>query len=90
MQEKMKGIPGSGKPWWGRRRRISILAVSFLVGMFAFGFLETADEFLLKIYRGIEVFGRVYTEGAINYVDDIDPDAYVHAGIDGMLKTLDP
>ena len=90
MQEKMKGIPGSGKPWWGRRRRISILAVSFLVGMFAFGFLETADEFLLKIYRGIEVFGRVYKEVAINYVDDIDPDAFVHAGIDGMLKTLDP
>jgi len=86
----MKGIPGSGKPWWGRRRRISILAVSFLVGMFAFGFLETADEFLLKIYRGIEVFGRVYKEVAINYVDDIDPDAFVHAGIDGMLKTLDP
>jgi len=90
MQEKMKGIPGRGKPWWGRRRRISILAVSLLVGMFAFGFLETADEFLLKIYRGIEVFGRVYKEVAINYVDDIDPDAFVHAGIDGMLKTLDP
>ena len=90
MQEKMKGIPGRGKPWWGRRRRLSILAASLLVSLFAFGFLETADEFLLKIYRGIEVFGRVYKEVAINYVDDIDPDAFVHAGIDGMLKTLDP
>jgi len=86
----MKGIPGRGKPWWGRRRRLSILAASLLVSLFAFGFLETADEFLLKIYRGIEVFGRVYKEVAINYVDDIDPDAFVHAGIDGMLKTLDP
>ncbi|MEK6756383.1 MAG: S41 family peptidase [Bacteroidota bacterium] len=76
--------------WWRRHTMRAILGASVLAAVFALGFLGTNDDFLLKIYRGIEIFGKVYKEIAINYVDDIDPDAFVHAGIDGMLKTLDP
>ncbi len=56
-----------------------------------FGFVIVSDQDLyLKIYRGIDTFGKVYKEVSINYVDEIDPDRFMRAGIDGMLKTLDP
>jgi len=32
----------------------------------------------------------VYREVSVNYVDDIDPEKFMQAGIDGMLGTLDP
>ena len=40
--------------------------------------------------KGIDIFGRVYREVALNYVDDVDPARFMEAGIDGMLATLDP
>jgi carboxyl-terminal processing protease len=48
------------------------------------------DEFLFKVNKGIDVFGRVYKEVATSYVDVIDPEKFMQAGIDGMLGTLDP
>jgi carboxyl-terminal processing protease len=48
------------------------------------------SELLLKIHRGIDLFGKVYKEITVNYVDDVDPERFMRAGIDGMLKTLDP
>ena len=47
-------------------------------------------EYYLKIYRGIDAYNRVYKEIAINYVDSLDPEEFMRAGIDGMLRTLDP
>jgi len=78
---------------WPRTARMQSLVIAVsgvLVGAFLVGFLGTNDEALLKIYRGIDVFGKVYKEVTLNYVDEIDPDRFVHAGINGMLKTLDP
>ncbi|HEX9007591.1 MAG TPA: S41 family peptidase [Bacteroidota bacterium] len=55
------------------------------------GFAVTADNDLyLKIDRGITLFGRVYKEITANYVDEVDPEKFMEAGIDGMLGTLDP
>jgi carboxyl-terminal processing protease len=48
------------------------------------------NDLFLKINRGIDVFGKVYKEISVNYVDEIDPERFIRAGIDGMLKTLDP
>jgi carboxyl-terminal processing protease len=45
---------------------------------------------LLKISKSIDVFGRVYKEVATSYVDEIDPEKFMEAGIEGMLGTLDP
>ena len=78
-----------------RRRRglVSPFSMTVLVvcALFAFGFLTESDNDLyLKIYRGIDTFGRVYKEITANYVDEIDPEKFMRAGIDGMLKTLDP
>jgi carboxyl-terminal processing protease len=48
------------------------------------------DDLYTKINENMDVFGRVYKEIALNYVDEIDPDKFMKAGIDGMLNTLDP
>ncbi len=66
--------------------------VSLTVAVFlAVGFVTSSDnDLFLKIYRGIDTFGKIYKEIAMNYVDEIDPDKFMRAGIDGMLRTLDP
>ncbi len=74
-------------------RRARVLGAMVVVALVAFtlGFLGgNQDETLLKIYRGIDVFGKVFREASLNYVDAIDPDEFIQAGIDGMLETLDP
>lgn len=48
------------------------------------------DDIYEKINRNMDLFGQVYKEIALNYVDEIDADKFITAGIDGMLATLDP
>lgn len=48
------------------------------------------DDIYAKINKNMDIFGRVYKEIALNYVDEVDPDMFMKAGIDGMLSTLDP
>jgi len=73
----------------GRWRIVAAAMVAlFLVST---AFVAVGDnDLLLKIYRGIDTFGKIYREIALNYVDEIDPDRFVRSGIDGMLKSLDP
>ncbi len=40
--------------------------------------------------KNIQTFADIYKEIAVNYVDEIDPEKVMDAGIDGMLTTLDP
>ncbi len=48
------------------------------------------DDIYTEINRNMDVFGKVYKEIALNYVDEIDADKFMKAGIEGMLNTLDP
>ena len=48
------------------------------------------DDIYEKINRNMDLFGQVYKEIALNYVDEIDADKFITAGIEGMLSTLDP
>lgn len=74
-----------------RPRFVRLFGLGLMAILFSLGFTAAGDgDFLLKIYKGIDTFGRVYKEVATNYVDEIDPDKFVRAGIEGMLKTLDP
>lgn len=66
-----------------------LLAAVVVVALSA-GFGAAGDDLLMKVYRGIDLFGKIYKEIATNYVDEIDPDRFVKAGIRGMLGTLDP
>ncbi len=64
-----------------------IIAVALLFT----GFMMAPDsDMLLKISKSIDVFGRVYKEVATSYVDEIDPEKFMEAGVEGMLGTLDP
>jgi len=64
--------------------------LSFLVLIFFCGFFPGSDDIYFEISRNIDLFGRVYKEISFNYVDEIDPEEFMQAGISGMLKTLDP
>ncbi len=48
------------------------------------------DSLYEVVRHNIELFGDVYREVTMRYVDTIDPDQFIRAGIDGMLATLDP
>ena len=63
-----------------------VVVCGFLVGFFG----RSDDDVMLKTRQWIGVFGKVYTDIALNYVDPVDPEKFMHAGIEGMLKTLDP
>lgn len=65
---------------------VSVIALSMVI----VGFTITDADYFFKINKSIDVFGRVYKEVALNYVDEIDPEKFMEAGIDGMLSTLDP
>ena len=85
------GITHSSGPRRKRRGRLLGGALAIAAAAVSLAFLSgNQDDTLLKIYRGIDVFGKVYREVSLNYVDEIDPDEFIHAGIDGMLETLDP
>ena len=40
--------------------------------------------------KGIDIFGKVYKEINLNYVDQVDPEKFILSGIKGMLNSLDP
>ncbi len=67
-----------------------VLAVVFFSGTVTGFILTTDSEFFFKINKSIDIFGRVYKEVASNYVDMVDPEKFMRAGIDGMLDVLDP
>jgi carboxyl-terminal processing protease len=72
-------------------KAFSVLVIVLVVGGLAMGYLRAAeDDLFLKTRQWMEVFGKVYTDVVLNYVDRVDAEKIMHAGIDGMLKTLDP
>ncbi|MBS1493704.1 MAG: S41 family peptidase [Bacteroidetes bacterium] len=72
--------------------KLKYFSLLFLVGftMFLGTTMERSDDIYDKINKNMDVFGKVYKEVALNYVDEIDADKFVKAGIEGMLGTLDP
>ena len=74
-----------------RRRSIfTLLVIALLLGGATSSFLLPAADQYKDIARSIKLFGEVYRRVALNYVDTLDPQTFVEAGIRGMLSTLDP
>lgn len=53
-------------------------------------FAQTAGTDYRRIGASMQKFGNVFKEITNTYVDDVDPLPLVEAGINGMLKYLDP
>lgn len=54
------------------------------------GFIKKDTDIYFEINKSIDIFGRVYKEVTLNYVDELDPEQFMLAGIEGMLQSLDP
>jgi len=70
-------------------RYLLIIICAFQLSAFADAPVNQEDIYF-QIKENIGVFGTVYRELNNRYVDEIDPKAFIQAGIDGMLSTLDP
>jgi carboxyl-terminal processing protease len=72
------------------KKGLLVSGLSILLVIVA-GFAGSPDgDYFLKINKSIDVFGRVYKEITMNYVDEVDPEKFMEAGIEGMLGSLDP
>ncbi|HMD13473.1 MAG TPA: S41 family peptidase, partial [Bacteroidota bacterium] len=81
------------KRWFLSRKHVLLVSLCIVVigaSALLVGFKRPDDEYFFKINKSIDIFGRVYREVALNYVDEVDPEKFMEAGIDGMLGTLDP
>jgi len=74
-----------------RRKYVISFGIAAFLGVVSLGMWRISDsDMMFKIYRGVDTFSKVYKEITLNYVDEVDPQKFMRAGIDGMLKTLDP
>lgn len=73
-----------------RINQLKQIAIVFVVLIFFCGFFTGSSDIYFEVSRNIDLFGKVYKEISFNYVDEIDPEEFMQAGINGMLKTLDP
>lgn len=62
----------------------------FILVLLTFGFVKQDSDRYYKIAKSIDIFGRIYKEVNTNYVDQVDPEEFMLAGIKGMLNSLDP
>jgi len=60
------------------------------IGILVTGFYPGRGDIYFEISKNLDLLGRVYKEIAFNYVDEIDPEKFLRAGIQGMLSSLDP
>jgi carboxyl-terminal processing protease len=69
-----------------KKRFFIVVSITLLCS----GFITRDNDLYFEINKGIDLFGRVYKEVALNYVDELNPEGFMLAGIDGMLGSLDP
>ncbi len=78
-------------PMWTKGGLAIAISLAVLaVGMATFGFIMSETDYFFKVNKSIDIFGRVYKELTLNYVDELDPERLMLSGIDGILGSLDP
>ena len=73
-----------------RTGRIIIVLSLLLIAGISTGFLITQETRDFRIAKNLDIFFSMFRELNTFYVDEIDPDKVIKAGMDNMLKTLDP
>jgi carboxyl-terminal processing protease len=71
------------------KNRNKLLTAILSVILFS-GFITRDNDIYFQINKSIDIFGRVYKEVTLNYVDELKPEEFMLAGINGMLTSLDP
>jgi len=78
----------------GKRYYTLALFISLIVmamgGWFSQSGPQREADYYYKIKENLTLFGRVYEEISTKYVEAIDPEKFLQAGIKGMLECLDP
>jgi carboxyl-terminal processing protease len=72
-----------------KKKLIGISAL-ILIGLIISGFYVTRTDIYFEIAKNLDLLGKVYKETTLNYVDDVNPEKFLRAGIQGMLSSLDP
>lgn len=67
------------------------MCILVCIGVSAFGFHAASDSTAyIKISKSLSIFGEFFRQVSNDYVDEIDPAEFIEAGIEGMVKHLDP
>jgi carboxyl-terminal processing protease len=72
------------------KRKFFLFGFTFFIAVGFLKFHPQNEDIFLKINKSVEVFGKIYKEVVLNYVDEVDPEKFIRAGIKGMLSELDP
>jgi carboxyl-terminal processing protease len=72
------------------RKNIYKYLLSGIILIVFSGFFTGKGDIYFEINKNIDLFGKIYKEVAFNYVDNVDPEEFMRAGIRGMLASLDP
>jgi len=70
--------------------RIIILVSLILIAGISTGFFISQETRDFRIAKNLDIFFSLFREVNTFYVDEINPDKFIKAGVDNMLKTLDP
>ncbi len=68
---------------------VAVFVVTLALGVFA-GFQMPRDDDFFALRKNFEIFGAAYEELVSGYVDPIDPEKMMRAGLEAMLEDLDP
>jgi len=67
-----------------------VLSITGVAGVFSSLYSDNSKDIYYNLRKYITIFGDVYKEVSNNYVEEIDPEKFIRAGIQGMLDELDP
>ena len=71
-------------------KKIRFKYILLIILSFSLGFITQDKDKYYQIAKSIDVFGRIFKQVNNNYVDNIDVEQFMLAGIKGMLSSLDP
>lgn len=69
---------------------VLVASTTFFGGWIARETKSGKPDYYFEIEKNIALFGKIYEEVTKRYVEVIDPEKFMKAGINGMLRTLDP
>ena len=72
------------------KKKIIWISGSIIILLLVTGFISGKGDIYFEIAKNLDLLGRVYKEITFNYVDEIEPENFLRAGIQGMLSSLDP